>query len=187
MKRIITKEDLLELLDLEHGQEFTYYENLAELLETEAEIEEDAIMLLFKEMDMNTFSELLETYFFDIMEYLPDNDIDLYNIFESVKRNLIALSHAASREEEEESHLLNLSEELERFHRYYSHNETCVVTNRETKTTQNKTLRDAISDNRLANMDNKKLDFDTEEAKNYEMEEYVMSFYDLSEEDDDIR
>ena len=171
----MTKTELLELLDLEHGSEFTYYENIAELLEAESDIGVDAIYEVLMEADLTTFAEIAESYFYDIMERMPDNDVDIYNILEAVKRNLVALS--------EKGAVLKLAEELDSFHKYYSLMDNCIVTDREAGRMEKKSLRDAISDNRLAIMDNKQLDFDLEGAKDYVVEEYIVGFNDLYEEE----
>ena len=171
----MTKEELLELLDIEHGSEFSYYENMAELLEAEREIGVDAIYGLLEEADLSTFAEIAESYFFDIMEKMPDNDVEIYNIFEAVKRNFIALAEASS--------LTLLAERIDDFHRYYSLTENCTVTNRETGQTEKKTLRDAIGENRLSIIDNTEYDFDLEEAKDFDLEEFVVGINDLYGED----
>ena len=64
----MTKEELLKKLDIEKGSELTYYENIAELLESEEEIGADAIYEVLAEADLATFAEIAESYFYDIME-----------------------------------------------------------------------------------------------------------------------
>lgn len=167
----MTKEELLELLDIDHGFEFTYYENLAELLETEEEIGVDAIHGVLQDVDLGVFAEIVESYFYDIMEKMPDNDVDIYNILEAVKRNFIAYAEAGN--------TVSLAEQLDDFHRYYALTDNCLVEDREEGTSAMKPLRDAISDNRLAIMDNKELHFDLEKAKDFLPEEYIVGFGDL--------
>ena len=171
----MTKAELLELLDIDHGADFTYYENIAELLECEKEIGVDAIHGLLVEADLSIFAEIVESYFYDIMEKMPDNDIDIYNILEAVKRNFITLA--------ESGNTVPLAEQLEEFHVYYALTDNCVVTDREKGISVKKPLRDAISDNRLAIIDNRELDFDLEEAKGFALEEYIIGVGDLYDED----
>ena len=188
----MNKEALLNLLDIENGSEFTYYENIAELLEAEQEIGADAIFQVLEEADLSIFAEIVESYFYDIMEKMPDNDVDLYNIFEAVKRNFIALSEAADRNKDSSvgedfsdgNVLLRLSEELDEFHKYYSLTENCLVIDRESGIREEKSLRDAISDNRLALMDNRQLDFNLEEAKNFTVDEYMVGIKDLFDDEE---
>ena len=233
----MTKDELLELLDIEHGSEFTYYENIAELLEADREIGPEPIAEILMEADLATFAEIAESYFYDIMERMPGNDVDIYNIFEAVKRNLVSIAEAAHRakgngtapnsddgssfdpadgsvadyadgsgfdsgdgigtdygngsgdgygvasgnidEREAEDLVVKLAEQLDDFHRYYSLTENCEVTDRASGTTEIRTLRDAISENRLAIMDNLELDFDLEGAKDFAVEEYIVGLGDL--------
>ena len=179
------REELLELLDIENGSEFTYYENLAELIEAEREIGVEAILSVISEVDLNTFAEIVETYFYDTMERTPNDDVDIYNIFEAVKRNLISLSSSAARSEDEDERqdsLVKLAEELDRFQRYYSLDKNCTVTNRHTGERVSQSLRDAIGELRLSAIDNFELDFDLEDAKDYPIEEYIIEVGDLIEE-----
>ncbi len=245
----MTKEELLELLDIEHGSEFTYYENIAELLEADREIGPEPIAEILMEADLATFAEIAESYFYDIMERMPGNDVDIYNIFEAVKRNLVSIAEAAHRakgngtapnsddgsgfdsddgsgfdpadgsvadyadgsgfnsddvgeddygngsgdgygvasgnidEREAEDLVVKLAEQLDDFHRYYSLTENCEVMDRASGTTEIRTLRDAISENRLAIMDNLELDFDLEGAKDFAVEEYIVGLGDLYNEE----
>ncbi len=191
MEKNLTKDELLELLDIEHGSEFTYYENIAELLESEKEIGPDAIFEVLQDADMDTFAEIVESYFYDIMEKMPDNDVDIYNIFESVKRNFVALAVASKEsksgeyyDENLQNPLIKLCEELDGFHKYYALSDNCVVTDRSTGVSRVISLRDAISDNRLAIMDNKEYDFDLDGAKDYIIEEFIMGLSDLYDGED---
>lgn len=170
----MTKEELLELLDIEHGSELTYYENIAELLEGEREIGPEAIAEVLMEADLSTFAEIAESYFYDIMERMPD-DVDVYNILESVKRNIVSLAEAEQ--------IPQLAEHLDEFHRYYALTDNCEVVDRERGTAELKPLRDVISDNRLAIMDNRELEFDLEGAKDFVVEEYIVGIGDLMGDD----
>ncbi len=189
---MMTKEELLQILDIEHGREFTYYENLAELLECEKEIGADAIYEVLSEAELSVFAEIVESYFYDIMERMPDDDVDIYNIFEAVKRNLVALAELSTGKEmglvqdENGNSLIKLAEELDDFHRYYALTENCIVTDREKGISENKSLRDVISDHRLALLDNRELEFDLDGAKDYEIDEFIIGINDLVDEDDAI-
>ena len=113
----MTKEELMALIDIESGEEFTYFENLASILEADERIDAESLFQVLSEVDMHVFAELIESYFYDIMEHMPEN-VDVYNILEAEKRNLIAMS--ASAEREEEASLNKLADELERFQEHFS-------------------------------------------------------------------
>ena len=184
----MTKEELLELLDIEHGSEFTYYENIAELLEAEVEIGADPILQVLKEVDFKVFAEILESYFFDIMDKMPQDDVDIYNILESTKRTMIALAEASGKEDDSledetgESAIYRLAEFIDSFHNYYSLQPNCQVKDRDTGKTEIKPLRDALSDNRLAILYNKEYDFNFDDAKDFNLDEFIVGIGDLYDE-----
>ena len=173
------RSDLLNMLDLENGSEFTYFENLADLLETDGELPPEALVPLLEEVDMSVFSELLENYFDDLMDHLPDNGVDIYNILEAEKRMLVSLSGNVL--SGEENALRRLSDELERFHTWFSITENCVCSNDETNESRMMPLRDALSQHRLSGLDGSSWSFDFDEALGYEVEDYIVSFEELAE------
>ena len=61
----MTINDLLEMLDIEDGSQFEYFECMSDLVEAEDEIDADVMYQLFKEVDMKTMAGLLDTYFDD--------------------------------------------------------------------------------------------------------------------------
>lgn len=66
-------EELLDYLDLEEAGQFEYFEALADLVECEEPIEMEAIYKLFEGADKETVATLLEDYFEDILDGLPEN------------------------------------------------------------------------------------------------------------------
>ena len=184
----MTREEFYEILDIDSGSDFSYFENMAALLECEKEIGREAIMELLREVDLNTFAEITESYFFDIMDKLPEKDVDIYNIFEGTKRTLVALSDMARNESgdlsksEEASTLVRLAEILDDFHNYFAIDQNCKVVNRTTGDTTVKALRDAIYDNLLSQLDNHELEFDLENAKGFSLDEYIIGIGDLYDE-----
>ena len=57
----MTKEELFELVDIETGEDFTYFENFANLMEADEYLTEEDIGMLLRELDCITFSELAES------------------------------------------------------------------------------------------------------------------------------
>lgn len=173
----MTKEELYELVDIDSGDEFTYFENLSALLEADEKIESDVIYALFSEVDLHTLAELFESYFYDIMESMPE-DLDVYNLLEAEKRNLVAMAEASGREEE--GALRKLSEEIERFHDFFSSELNCEITRQNDGKISMTSLRDAIYEHRAGKLHNELLHFDISKAADYVIEEYIMSIGDLT-------
>ena len=112
------KEELFALLDIENGAEFEYFENFADFVEHEGLIDSDAVYELITDVDMKTFAELCESYFYETLENVPGDQIDLYNLLENIKRVLVGLSEVARKGEDNAQ--LNLADEFNRFRLWYS-------------------------------------------------------------------
>ncbi|MBO4235767.1 MAG: hypothetical protein J5928_04945 [Firmicutes bacterium] len=173
----MTKEELMEIIDIESGDEFTYFENLAAILESDENITSDALYQVLLDVDMHVFSELVESYFYDIMEHMPE-DVDVYNLLETEKRNLIALSESSGREED--GALNKLADEIERFQEHFSLKANCEIVNNELATSETVPLRDAIYDYRISRLGKENRDYDVSAAADYEISEYIVNLGDLS-------
>ena len=56
-------EELLDYLDLEDAMQFEYFEAMADLIESEEYIEQEALYQLFEGAEKTMITELLEDYF----------------------------------------------------------------------------------------------------------------------------
>lgn len=61
-------EELLEYLELDDGTQLEYFEAMADLIESEEYIEQEAVYQLFEQADNTMIEELLNDYFEDILE-----------------------------------------------------------------------------------------------------------------------
>ena len=95
----MNREELYEKLDIETGEDFQYFENFADLAESGEEIDEDALYGLFDDIDMKTFAELAESFFYEMEDSIPDDQNDLVMLTENIKRCLVGLSEAVERGE----------------------------------------------------------------------------------------
>ena len=55
---------LLEKLDINEPEEFQYFENFADLVESDEDIEEEELFQLFSQTNADTVSELIGNYAF---------------------------------------------------------------------------------------------------------------------------
>lgn len=171
-------EKLMQILDIESGSDFTYFENFAGLVESDEDIGEDAIAAVLSDVDMKVFAELAESYFYDIMEHMPDDAIDVYNILEAEKRSLIAIAVACGKGEE--GALSRLANEIERFRRWYSIETNCVCIYEQEGRDAEMSLRDAIAEKRLSGLQGRDLAFDLSGAGDFQVDEYIVELGELS-------
>ena len=178
-------EQLYEFLDIEHGGQFEYFENFADLVESPAEIHDDVLYELMKEVDMKTFAELCESYFYETLESVPGDQIDFYNLLENIKRALIGLSESAGKgeTEDEDKTLINLSDEVNRFRRWFTQDMIIECRDMMSGKVEFLTIRDALTTSRLEKFSKEEHLYDFSRALDYQLEEYMMTLADLTDEE----
>lgn len=173
-------EELFAFLDMEDSGDFQYFENFADFVEHDGAISEDAVYELISQLDLTTFAELCESYFYETLEQVPGDQIDLYNLLENIKRALIGLSESAKNGEE--NALLTLSDQWNAFRRWYSCEGIVQCKNLATGETAEVPVRDALANARLEKLAGEEYSYDFTAALAYELEEYVMTYADLQAE-----
>lgn len=172
-------EELLEYLQLEEAEEFMYFENLADLLEADFEIEPEAMYQLLSRVDMKNLSQLLNDYFEDILNFVPDHAMELYTMLDTVKLALMGMAAHI----EEERDLVYLSDEMHRFHNWFVMEEGIqAIEQSDTGSRQDVSVRDAIALSRMENLGGEKYDFYVEDIPDFTMDQYTVSFADLAAE-----
>lgn len=176
----MTINDLLEMLDLEDGSQFEYFENISDLVESEEDIDADVLYQLFKDINMETMADLLKTYFDEILESVPEDAMEVYTLLDSVKMSMIGMAKNIG----DETDILRFAEQFAAFRSWYSiesqvyvcevgnySNEECVC------------MRDALTLSRVEKLGGDKFEYTFDEAMDFEMDEYSMSFADLVSEE----
>ena len=174
-------EELLDYLDLEDAMQFEYFEAMADLIESEEYIEQEALYQLFEGAEKTMITELLEDYFEDILEGLPDASGEIYSLLHQIKVMLIGLSSSL----EDDSELRLFTDEFHRFRNWYSHESEVGLTPDDGGSTVYHTVRDAITAARLEKLGGEKYSYDFENALDYELDSYSMSFADLAKAEDE--
>lgn len=167
--------ELLDYLDLEDGSKFEYFEAIADLIESEEYIEQEAMFMLFEEADKEMVKELLEDYFEDTLEGLGDNSGEIYSLLHQIKICLTGLVSQA----EDESSLRMFTNEFYKFQTWFSHDSEVELTPISGVSAIYQNVRDAITSIRLENLGGEKYRYNFENALDYELDSYVMSFSDL--------
>ena len=176
-------EKLLEYLELADAGEFEFFENLADLVEADMEIEPEAIYQLFDGADKEILSELFGNYFEDLLQSVPEEETALYTLLDSIKMALIGMC----RNLEEEQDLVLLADEFYRFRNWYSMDSSVLVVTMEPAEIQEAELpmRDALALVRLENLGVEKYEYSFDGALDFELDQYTMSFADLIQEEED--
>lgn len=168
-------EELLEYLDLDEAAEFEYFEAMADLLECEDYIDSDAMYKLFEGADKETTAGLLDDYFEDIMEGLPENSGEIYSLLEQIKMTLMGMLKSI----EDENDIRRFSDEFYKFQTWYSHESEVELSPEGAGADMYCNVRDAITASRMEKLGGDKYRYDFENALTYELDSYTMSFADL--------
>lgn len=177
------RDRLFAMLDIESGVDFQYFENFADLVECEEEIESDVIYDMLEDVDLKTFTEICESFFYDTLESVPGDQIDVYNLLETIKRALIGLAEAARKEED--NALLQLADELNKFRIWYSVELHAECKDVMTQKVSYMPVRDALANARMEKLNGDEYAYDFTEALQYELEEFIMTYADLVGEGND--
>lgn len=173
-------EELLEFLGIENGTEFEYFENLADLIEADDEISDEALYQIFKEADKSSLADLLENYFEDILKSIPDDSTDIFTLIEGVKMSFIGLVEAIDSGNEEETSLVHFCDELNNFKNWYSRDSKAECIKMSDGSREVLPVRDALVYSRLEKLDGDKYQYDFQECMDYSPEEYVLTYGDLA-------
>lgn len=178
-------EKLLEFLELEDPSEFEYFENLADLMETDMEIEPETMYQLLEAADMEVMGEMIENYFSEILNALPEDALEMYTLLDSVKLAFVGMAKHL----EEERDLVLFADELTRFRNWYSLYSTVWVREivEELPREKELPLRDALTLVRMEQLGGEKYEYIFDETMDFEMDQYTVAFADLVQENSDSR
>ena len=172
--------ELLKFLDLEDPSEFIYFEAMADLVESEEYIEQEAVYALFEGADDTMIAELFEDYFEDILEGLPADSSGIYSLLHQIKMTLIGMAGNI----EEESDLRRLTDEFCRFREWYVSGSDVELSPEDGGESIHQCLRDAITTARMEKLGGDRYRYSFEEAMDYELDSYTMSFAELAAAED---
>ena len=172
------KRELYAFLDIENPAEFEYFENLADFLECDEELEFTDVAELFDGVDKDTLAQLCDNYFEEISGFVPGSQTEVFTIFENVRRALVGMCRNCM---EDENLKTKLTEELERFRRWYSMESEAYCIDMGTMEETKLPLRDAIAASRLEEIEGNanKYEYDFSECMDYPLDEYIVSLGDM--------
>ncbi|MBR3147485.1 MAG: hypothetical protein IKF54_05000 [Eubacterium sp.] len=178
----MNKEEVMELMDITEESGFKYFESLADLLETDENYTPDELFEVLRDVDTDLFAEHAGTYFDQMQEAVPDDEAEFYTLVENMRKEMTGLAEACSSvdgEEDRDRAVMDLAEEIVRFHEWYI--DPCLVNsvNEETGEEDSLSVRDALFRSRGEKFTGETYRYDFDDALDYELSEYVMQFSDL--------
>ncbi len=177
-------EELLAYLELDSAADFQYFEAMADLVESDEDIEQEAVYALFAGAEETMITELLEDYFEDILDGLPQDSGEIYSLLHQIKMSLVGLAGNRDAGGEAEQDLRRLTDEFCRFRSWYVFESDVELTPEEGGLPLHQSLRDAITTSRMQRLGAEAYRYSFEDALSYELDSYTMSFAELAAAED---
>ncbi|MDR3363801.1 MAG: hypothetical protein LBS91_02445 [Clostridiales Family XIII bacterium] len=171
-------EELLALLDIDAPSDLVYFEQFADLMEQPRDIPPEALAKLIEGMEADVLSELTESYFEDILKFVPDDESELYTLLSNISTTLSALAQSA-----EDDAAQTYAEELFKFRAWYLIDSRVICTENSDGTEKEIPLMEALTNYRLQNFTHEDYSYDFSDARDYPLEEYIVSLGNLLEDD----
>ena len=167
--------ELLEYLDLEDPSQFIYFEAMADLIESDEPVEQEAVQALFGAAEKDMVAELFDDYFEEILEGLPDDSSEIYSLLHQIKLSLMGM--AMNREDEGD--LRRLADSFTRFRNWYCYDSVVGLSPITDGEEMEQSLRDAITTARLEKLDGISYRYDFTGALDYPLDSYEVSLASL--------
>ena len=168
-------EELLNFLELDSPEEFEYFEHLADLLELEREVSPEACYALFSGVSERTLTELIASYFEEIMENLPDDTVDIYTLLTTIRQNLLGLARSV----ENPDGLRLFADEFQKFRSWYSLDSHVRCKRMSDGSLSDVTVCEALALCRLEKLNEDEYDYDFSDCLDYELDEYRVNLSEL--------
>lgn len=192
------KNAFYELIDIETPDDFKFYDNIENLIESDEEWDIDILSPLLTEIPSDVMEELLDEYFKSLLDRLPDEETDLYTLIYNVGRTMktILNSEDGSQDDEREGISLHgansedsmrrLADELKKFSDWFSRENLVDIKDLEDGNEYNLPIRDALGMITLEKLGMGSYSYNFDKCNDYELDEYILSFSDLAESEDNF-
>ena len=176
---------LLGLLDIESPEEFEYFENFADLIEMDADIPSEILYELVSKVPEKLMGELISEYFDDILEHMQEDEAELYTLLEMIKRALAGFGTYA----DEERKFVVFADEIVRFRDWFKFERNVSCQDASGNKLEDLSVFEAVMLYRSDKFDNPGgagYTFDFENSLGYKLDEYILSFSDYPDEDEEF-
>ena len=174
--------ELTDYLEIDSGAELKYFEDMADLIESDEYIDNDALLKLFEESEYLTVASLLDEYFGDITGGLPAEYSEIYSLLDQIRLELTGLIRNASADDPDS--VRSFTDRFCRFRNWYVYESEVSVTDRTGEEEDGareyeQSVRDAIATARAGKLSGGEFAFDFSGALDYDIDFYAMSLADL--------
>jgi hypothetical protein len=162
-------ESLLSMIGIESPAELSFFEQYADIVEGEGEIERDALLRLFAEARPESLAELTHDYFGELLDVVPDEETEFYVLLDAIGTNLSRLAEDMGAA----GNLDLYTEEFARFRRWYMSDSEVLCISDGDGSEGLAPISEALTLCRLQRMGEGEYRFDFSACMDYPLEEYV--------------
>jgi hypothetical protein len=177
--------ELMEIIEIDSPEGFIYFEQFAALIETDALVPFETIYELLEGVDPQTLSELTKNYFQEILDKIPDEEVEFHSLMSVIGQNLSALAVLISDSVESKTGLRNYAEELYRFRDWYLTESEVLCEDRQSGEERRVTVFEALVLFRMEGLGEGSYFYDFSGSLDYPLNEYLfpLSGFDENEYD----
>ncbi|MGI6732875.1 MAG: hypothetical protein ACOX4J_01685 [Anaerovoracaceae bacterium] len=175
-------EEVLALLEIDSPDEFEYFEHLAELIECPEEISYDAFFAVLDEVDPATLADLLDSYFEELFNSIPDDATDFFTLMTTIHQVLIGLCQSS----EFKDHRHYFVDELFRFRNWYTFESVVHCYDPSDGLTSDVPIMEALVLYRMEKLGEKNYIYDFTDCMDYPLEEYTHTLSSIAARLDDM-
>ena len=181
-----------DLVDIETPEDFKFYDNIENLIESDEEWDIDNLSPLLIEIPNDVMTELIDEYFKSLLDRLPDDETDLYTLIYNVSRTMKSVLNADGisskfgneNAEIEKEHANDpkrrLSYELKKFSDWFSRENLVDIKDLETGKEFKAPLRDVLGMITLEKLGIGSYSYNFDDCNDYELDEYILNFSDFA-------
>lgn len=181
-----------DLVDIETPEDFKFYDNIENLIESDEEWDIDNLSPLLIEIPNDVMTELIDEYFTSLLDRLPDDETDLYTLIYNVSRTMksvlnvdvISSEFGNENSDIEKEHANNpkrrLSYELKKFSDWFSRENLVDIKDLENGKEFKAPLRDVLGMITLEKLGIGSYSYNFDDCNDYELDEYILNFSDFA-------
>ena len=160
-------EEVLDLLEIDSPDQFEDFEHLAELLESGEEIRIEAFHALLRDIEGEVVAPLLDEYFEEILQGIPDDATDFYVLMTTIRQYLTTLAKESPGSDQRRLFI----DELYRFRSWYAFDAVVRCTARHDRLDSEHTVAEALTLYRMEKLGEASYEYDYDGALEFPIED----------------
>ncbi|MCQ2548156.1 MAG: hypothetical protein MJ145_04035 [Clostridia bacterium] len=171
----MTKEELFNHLKFEDGDGIEYIDELQDILGMDEELDPRFVYDILLNTDMEYLSELIENYFEELTDNIPNNNGELYELMSAQALALKGLAYSC----EDEAQAIKLATELVRFQSWYAIEKNTTVVSQDIGEEKLVSVREAFTLYALEKLGGEEYRYYFDNALYYPIDDYAISLSEL--------